>query len=329
MRKNSLPKYLVYSFTALFIANVIWAAAVPVIKLTLDYVPLFTFLFLRFLLVCLVLLPYVIMELKKHPVNTRDIPNLILLGLFGQSGIAFVFAGLKYATALDTAILGVITPILAIAAGHYFYKEKVSIYIKLGVVFATIGTLFIVLEPILTQNHSTVDPLLRLWGNILVIIYDITFLMYILWSKVSNGQTSRLVKRTLNFIHLKPMTGTYPTTLLTAITFYVALATFIPLFILENLGFFGPVNFSVQNLTTVPIFGIIYMAIFSSIVAYMLFVWALKASSIGDTAFFTYLGPVLTLPFAYVLLKEVPTPLTLIGTGITALGVIIAEKKKA
>ncbi|HSX39169.1 MAG TPA: DMT family transporter [Candidatus Saccharimonadales bacterium] len=323
-----LPKYLLYSYIALFVANLIWSAATPVIKLTLEYVPLFTFLFIRFTIVCLVLLPYAIVELKKHPVDKRDIPNLILLGLFGQASIGLIFAGLKYATSLDANIIGIISPILAIAAGHYFYKEKVNIYVKLGVVFASVGTLFIVLEPVLTQTPMSTNIWLRVWGNILVVLYSLAFLVYIIWAKISLGQSNGIIKKTLHFIHLKPMHRQYPATLITATTFYVALAVFIPLALLENLGVFGPVNFMVQNLTLVPILGILYMALLSSIVAYMLFEWALKVSTIGDSAIFTYLSPIMTIPFAYLLLGEKLTAISLAGSLIIALGVVIAERRK-
>jgi len=75
--------------------------------------------------------------------------------------------------------------------------------------------------------------------------------------------------------------------------------------------------------------GILYMAIFSSIIAYTLYEWSLKVASVADTAFFNYLSPVFTLPFAYLLLSEIPTKINLIGAGIIGIGVLIAEQKKS
>lgn len=329
MKKTNLPKYLIYSYAALLVANVIWSAANPVIKLTLQYIPLFSFLFLRFSIVCLILLPFVIMELKKNPVDLRDVPNIILLGIFDQTAIVLVFAGLKYTTSLDGAIIGVLAPLLAIAAGHYFYKEKIDSHIKTGVILATLGTLFIVIEPILVDKHVDVESSKRLLGNILVLLYTLSFLVYIIWLKISLGQKTLTIKRSLQFMHLKPMRKAYPAPLLTALSFYVALAIFTPLVIFEQFGVFGPVAFTYQSLTLTPILGVLYMALLSSIVAYMCFNWALKASSVGDTAIFGYLAPIFTLPFAYVLLGEKPTPVMLVGAAIIAVGVVIAERKKA
>ena len=117
--------------------------------------------------------------------------------------------------------------------------------------------------------------------------------------------------------------------LLTFITFYVGLASMVPLVLLENKGFMGGHSFDITSITFLGTVGILYMAVFSSIVCYTLFQWALTIVTVADTAFFNYLSPIFTLPFAYLLLTEIPTKITLIGGAVIALGVIIAEQKKS
>ena len=60
-------------------ANLIWGAASAVIKYTLEYIPPFTFLFLRFLIVCVIVLPITAYQLKKEPVHKNDYLNFFLL----------------------------------------------------------------------------------------------------------------------------------------------------------------------------------------------------------------------------------------------------------
>jgi len=103
--KKILTKSLLLAHLALLIATIIWAAAGPVIKLTLDYLPTFTFLLFRFLLVGVILLPFILLEVRRNPIDRRDIINVLLLGLLGQSSIAFIFEGLKYTSALDSAVI--------------------------------------------------------------------------------------------------------------------------------------------------------------------------------------------------------------------------------
>ena len=55
---------------ALIVANIIWGAAAPIFKWTLQEVQPFTFTFLRFFFSALVLLPFTIHRLK---INAEDI----------------------------------------------------------------------------------------------------------------------------------------------------------------------------------------------------------------------------------------------------------------
>ncbi len=327
MPKKQLPKTILYSYLALVIANLIWAAAGPVIKITLESLPPFTFLFFRFLLVCLLILPYTILEIKKTKIYVKDWGKLALLGVFSQSCIAFVFWGLKYTTAIDAAIIGSIGVLLSMAAGHYFFYEKINTGIKIGIIFALLGTFIVILEPLLTTQVQIqkVPTLLRVWGNILVFISHVTFLIYIIWSKISFGQMTNKIKSAIDFIHIKPMKGKYSEGFLTAISFYVGLLSMIPFAIFENLNAFGPVNYDITDFNHKALFGLLYMAVFSSIVAYFLFEIGLKKVGLTETAVLGYLSSLFGIPFAYLMLGEIPTMYSLAGGAVIAVGVAVAE----
>ncbi len=316
---------------AMLLTTIIWGLAAVIIKITLAYIPPFTFLMIRFLTVCLVLLPFVLLELKRSPIDKRDIKNIAILGLFGQTSIALVFLGVNFSTAIDSAIMGIITPLLAIAAGHYFFKERINNFIRLGVLIATIGTLVVMVEPILTDGNPSHPVGQRLIGNMWLMIYNLAFLLYIIWSKFSLGENTNFIKKKVKFLHLKPMRKKYSSIHITTLSFYMGLITMIPLAILENIGFFGtlPTGYSLSALPLNAILGVLYMALFSSIVAYVLFEWSLKTLTMGDSAIYNYLTPLFTFPFAFVLIKELPTPITLLGCAIIFVGVVIAEHKKS
>jgi len=322
--KNNLLKY----YLAIVATYIIWAAAGPVVKITMDYVPVFTFLLIRFLIVCIILLPFVYIELKKTHIHPKDMLKIIILGLFSQSAIALIFFGIKYTTVLEASIIGVLGPILTVYAGHYFFNEKISKQIKIGLFIASLGTLYVALKPILEIQQNTADASLRLLGNFLVILFTLSFVLYMIWSKLTMGESSRHVRQALKFLHMKPMKKHYSPTLLTALSFYIGLITFIPFVVLEKFGYLGAQPFSFSSLTVVPVLGILYMAIFSSIAAYMFFEWGLTKVDVKDTAIFKYLEPIFTIPFAYLLLGEIPTPYMIVGGIVIASGVVIAEYKR-
>ncbi len=330
MYKPHLPKKSFAPFFALILATVIWGGALPVIKLTEAYIPPFSFLLLRFILVCILMLPIVFIELKATPVHPKDIKNLILLGLFGQASLAFIFWGVKYTSTIDTALISTVAPLMIIFAGHHFYNEKVTYMTKWGVAIATIGTALIVFEPLITKSNVVQDvpANLRLLGNFLVVMYNILFTIYIIYSKVVMGKMTNEVKSFLKFIHVEKMQRAYSPLLSTAITFYVGLAAMIPFALFENLGGSGMTGIDFSKLTVTPILGIVYMAVLSSIVAYIAYEWGLSHSDVADGAIFGYLGPLFTIPFSFLLLGEIPTNTAVFGSIIITIGVVIAEKYK-
>ncbi|MFC1756025.1 DMT family transporter [Patescibacteria group bacterium] len=322
---QSLSKY----YFAIMIAYIIWAASGPVIKLTLQSVPPFTFLFLRLLIVCILILPYTWRLLKTNSIVKQDYLNIFILGLFSQSALILIFLGFKYTTALEATIIGMLGPILSVVAGHYFYHEKIDGHVKTGLILATLGTLFVAIEPILQPQGLTHEVGVRIMGNLFVVAYSLSFLLYVIWSKITLGINSDNIKRTLKLIHMKPMKKHYSPLLLMSLSFYVGFLTFIPMAVLEAGGYLGNKPFSITSLTLTPILGIVFMAIFGSIVAYYLFEWSLEKIEVKDTALFSYLQPVFTLPFAYILLGEIPNEYMILGAAVIAVGVLIAEQKKS
>lgn len=319
--------------TALFmlvLATAIWGGALPIVSLTQHTIPTFTFLLFRFLLVGLVLLPIVYIELKETPIHKQDYLKLLLLGLAGQSSIAFIFWGVRFTTTLDAAIISTIAPLMTIFAGHHFYNERVNKTIKIGILIATIGTAIVVLDPLIsgTAVDMTHEPLKRLLGNLLVLMYNVSFTFYIIWSKIVMGKKSKSISKAMQRLHISPMKRAYSPILHTSLTFYVALVTFVPLAIMESKGFFGEYYFNISAVPLSAVLGVLYMAFLSSIVAYTAYEWGLKKAQVTDGAIFGYLGPLFTLPFSYILLKELPTEANMFGALIIAIGVYIAEKNR-
>ena len=327
MRKNKLPNKLPIGYILLVTATFLWAAAGPVIKNTLNYIPPLTFLFLRFLIVCIVLLPYTIYEIQKVKINHKDYFNLILLGIFSQTSLGLIFVGLKYTTATDNAIIGILGSILSVIAGHYFYNEKVHKELKIGLFLASLGTLIVVIEPLLSQSQN-VNILERIFGNTLILIYNFFWVAYIVWSKMIMGERSKILDKALSFIKLRPMSKEYPPTLLVSISMFVGLFTMAPLAVFEMIGFFGNTQtFNLNQMGLEAIIGLLYLALFSSIVAYVSYQKAIKMVKVSDVAFFHYLSPLFTLPVAYVILGEVPNEFVIVGSIFIAIGVYIAEVK--
>jgi drug/metabolite transporter (DMT)-like permease len=309
------------------IATLIWSAAGPIIKVTLQDVPPTTFLFLRFLVVCILVLPYAVLQLSKTKVYKSDYFKLFLLGFFSQTCIWLAFWALKFTSALDYTIISLSGTIISIYAGYYFFNDKVTKGMIYGLILASFGTLLVTVEPIFAGIASNTPITTRLLGNIIAVVFNLTWVLYIVGSKIALGDKSTKLKEILKRFKFKPMRGKYPATLIVIISFFVGLATMIPLLFLEIQGVFGPYTFNIFDIGQQAVLGILYMAILSSIVAYIVYLWGLENAHISESAIYGYMSPVFTLPFAYALLGEVPNTWMLIGGAFITLGVVIAERE--
>ncbi|KKT83836.1 MAG: hypothetical protein UW82_C0031G0004 [candidate division WWE3 bacterium GW2011_GWC2_44_9] len=327
----SSPKELKqYAVPAMLIATAIWGFAPPIIKHTLDYIPPMAFLFFRFLIVCLLLLPFMYLRLRREKITLREFPVLAISGLLGQTSLILVFWGLKFTTSLEVAVIGIIAPLLMVAAGHYFYGDKVNKKIKLGLLITSIGTLILAIGPILDSNsgHGLIGY--RIIGNVLIVLYNLVWTAFVLWSKRLRGENSPKLNRTAKYLGICLPTKKYESSTITTVSFYVALLTMIPLYILETSGAFG--NSNTYNIASIPVLawaGLLYMAVLSSIAAYGLFEWSLKYLKVTDTAIFSYIAPLFTLPAAFLLLGELPTKGILVGAAVVVLGIAVAEKNRS
>ena len=249
------------------------------------------------------------------------------MGITGQAAILIVFWAINYTSPIDVALIGAIGPLVTLTAGSIIYKEKLNKYVKYGVLIAVLGALVVILEPILSsvRNHSPIY--LRIIGNILMVFYTICFSAYIILSKHMFGRRPVGENRLFERFGIRPMSRKYPEVLIVALTFFVALAAIIPLYVWESTT--GGKALALPGTFLSPLLiGIVYMAIFSSIVAYMCFEWGVSRATVVDTAIFGYLDPLFNIPASFILLGYVPTVPALFGSAIIALGVVIAEKNK-
>ncbi len=310
-------------------ATAIWGFAPPIIKYTLAYIPPVSFLFYRLLIVCLILFPFIYLELRRQNVGLRDFPALAVSGLLSQASLIVLFYGLKYTTSLEVAVIGIISPLLMVAAGHFFFNDKVNKYIEAGLIITSFGTLVLALGPILDSNISVASRNARLMGNTLIVIYNLIWVADVLWAKRIRGENSHKVNEVAKFLSIPVPRKKYSSQLITGITFYVGLACIMPFYLLESAGKLGSNGFSILHLTTVGWLGLLYMALLSSIVAYTLFDWSLKYLKITDTVIFSYISPIFTLPAAFLILGEVPTSDVILGVIIVSAGIVVAEHKKS
>lgn len=283
------------SILFLIIANIIWGAALPIYKWSLESVPPFIFAFLRFFLSALILLPFVIHKLK---VDKRDYKNLILASIISVSiQIPLLLFGLKLTPSINAPIIIAFGPIILIIASFFFLKERPKSKLIIGTFVSLLGILIIILRPLLENGFSG-----SILGNLLIFLATICSVIQIIYLR-------KLTQRN------DPLT----------IVFWMILIGCLPLlpFALWETQSFNLLT----DITTSGIIGLIYAIIFSTILAHYFFTYGTKYIQASEVGIFSYVDPIATIVVAIPLLNETITPAYVIGAIFVFAGIFIAENR--
>ncbi len=299
MSKSLLHSKRSQAYALLLLNTVLWGFAPPIIKQALTFVTPSQFLFGRYVLASFIFLPiYFLIQNKKKPgLRHTNWPLLIFLALLGTPlTLIPLYEGIKLTSSIEAAILTATSPILIILGGYLFLKEKVSRYEKLGVAVALLGTLTLALEPLLSDGAGFQFSLL---GNLLILGSNLIWTAFLLLIKK--------LKTDANQISL--------ISYLISIPAFALLIFLTPATTIIETNFYNPL----------ALLGILYMALFGSIIAFWAYAKGQEYIGAGEASVFTYLQPLFTFPLAYFWLGETLSSIGLIACLLIASGVYLSQ----
>lgn len=277
----------------LIFANIIWGAAFPIYKFTLEVIPPFTFVFLRFFLGALILFPFVYKNLR---VKLKDWFTLILLSFLGITlTISFLNFGLKLSSSINAPIILSASPIILIIGSFFLLKEKLRTKIVFGTLISFLGVLTIVLMPVFKQGlDGTVT------GNL--------FLVFAMFFSV------------IHALLLKKILPKYSALSIAFWSFLIGAIPMLPFVMTE----FNQ-TYWVQNLNQQIILGLIFSVVLATVIAHSFFAFGIKYIKASEVGIFSYIDPIATAVVAFYLLHEHITIPYLFGAFLVFVGIFIAQ----
>lgn len=277
----------------LIFAVILWGAVVPIMKITLREVPIFTLVVLRMGVASLLLLPFVIKNLK---IKKEDFKNVILAAIFGTNlNLMFFFFGLEHASAINASVLVATAPVFTLAFAHFFLHEKLSAKLIFGSLLSLTGVIIIVGIPAFESS---------------------------LWSTLANLS---LITSSLAWvgheIFSKKLLKTYTSNVVAFYTMAIGAIMFIPLSALE---FFKNPQW-IYHLSASGFFGLMYGIIFASLIAYVLWQKGLAFFPASMAEFIFYLLPIFGIIFSIILLHEKFNLTLITGSVFILIGIVIGE----
>ncbi|MEZ1982441.1 DMT family transporter [Staphylococcus aureus] len=285
MNKLRDTTFLSYLFTI-----ILWGSAFPMIKVALNDFSAESLSAFRLILATIILLPFVIIKKLPTP-ELRDIPVIFILGF---CGFVIYHTALNFGeTLISAGISGILvstTPIFSSALAYIFLKEHFSKWNWLSSLVAFIGISIISISK---DDYTTINVL----GVFIILLASFSESLYFTFQK-------KYIEK-YGFI---------------AFTLYTIMASspFMLIFIPEIIN-------DIHGATFTSIVSVLYLAIFPTIIPYVLLAYIVKSVGVSDATMSLYLTPIVSLLLSYLLLDELPTTLAIIGGIITLLGVSLSN----
>ena len=265
--------------------NLIWGFALIAAKVGLGHFPPMLFTAFRFLLILMVMFPF----LKIHKGRMKQV--LIIALCAGPLGFGFFFAGLALSNPPVVAVVGQLGVPFSTIMSVLFLSEQVHWRRWLGISLSFLGVMIISFDP--TVFHY-------LLGVIFVILSALV------------GSVGTIFQRQIRNVGVFQMQA------------WVAMVAG-PVMLALSLVFESHQLEIVKTASLLQWSGIFYTAFASSLIGHAGIFYLLQRYEVTQTAPLTLLSPIFTLIFSVVLLGDVLTTRMLIGAAVALTGILIVS----
>ncbi len=290
MKSHTLKYLLIIS------AVIFWGSSFIATKVALKELSPETIVSLRLIIAAVFLLITALLLKKDFSINLKSHGFIFILALIAVFHLMIQVTGLKYTTASNTGWIIGTAPIFMAILAAIFFREKIGLLKISGIIIAMFGLLLLIGK----GNITNVD-LIKNKGDLLVLASAFTWGVYSMVNK----------KISLSY-----------SPLMTILYLFIMMAVIIIPF---NLNV-ASVN-SVVHLSLNGWISILFLGLFCSGIAYVIWAYSLRDLESAKVGAFLYFEPLVTVFAAWVLLNESITLLMIISGVIITLGVVLVNKE--
>jgi drug/metabolite transporter (DMT)-like permease len=283
----------------------IWGAALPVIKYTLQFFSPLVFLTYRLAISSAIALVFLFLKRPNFSkVTPQESVGLLLYSTFAVTiSLGMLFLGMKDTSATLTGVIHALGPIVTTVGGLLLFREKVSKSEGFGIVLAFIGTIVTVV----TNLDGSGKPLV------------LTGIELVALSMLADAISTLIARRMMKHHEL-------PAETITHLSFIIGFLSIIP-FVFYGISLPDLLS-SIAHAPLQAHLGVFYMAIFSGTIAYIMRNIASGLIEAGEVSVFNYAYPLISTPLSILWLGELINPWFIPGSVLIAVGVTIAEYHK-
>jgi len=199
----------------------------------------------------------------------KDMLIIFIAGILGISvNQYFFFAGLQYSSPVETSILHTLSPLLVAMFAIWILKEKPGVRKLTGIFSGFVGAIIIILSG-KTINLSN----LHFTGNLFIILNIFSYSIYL--------------------VMIKPIMDKYNSFQVMKYLFLAGAVSYLPLV------FFNSQNVSFAHVTSTEWLSLSYVVIVTTLLTYLLTLYAIKRLPATITGFYIYMQPFIAAFIGY------------------------------
>ncbi len=277
------------------LATVFWGVSFIATKTALHELTPLMIIIIRLLLGITFLVIIAVHTKKDFSIKLKQHAFILLLAAIAVFHLWIQVTGLQYTSAANTGWIIGTAPIFIAIMGVMFFKEKINLKQLLGIILAFTG-LFLLISK---GDFSSIDFISNK-GDFLVLASSFTWGVYSIVNK--------------------KISLTYPP-LMTILYLFILMAILILPFTANT-----DTLVRLEHLSSIGWVSVIFLGIFCSGIAYVLWAQSLKEMDSSRVGAFLYFEPFVTIFSAWAFLHETITILMLISGIIIITGVIIVNR---
>lgn len=286
-------------YLAVFMSTLFWGSSYVLTKYLLGSFAPISVIFSRLLLSSLIFVIVGLFMYKKKFFLPKSVWGLfIILSLF-EPIIYFIFEtySLKWSDPSVVSVIVSTIPLFIAIVAYYVLKEKLSRINFVGVIISVVGILIMLFPSLMSANMNLVGILLAFGALISAVCY--------------------------NYV-LQKIPSEYPPLLVITWQNLIALVVFTPLLFLTNSTQSLAIQF--QNLFELSnLIPLLLLAVFCSSVAFMFYLYALRAIGTARSSIFSNLSPAVTAILSFLWLNEQITWNKILGILVVLVGITLVQ----
>jgi drug/metabolite transporter (DMT)-like permease len=284
-----------FRYLLILLAIIFWGTSFVATKTVLQEIKPVPIIILRLVFASVLLTIIALSTKRKFSINPKSHGWIFILALVAVFHLWIQVTGLQYTTASNTGWIIGTAPVFMAILGFTLYKEKITLLQFAGILVAIAGLLLLI-----GKGDITNIGLIENRGDLLVLGSAFTWGVYSMVNK----------KISLSY-----------SPLMTILYLFLMMAVIIIPFNLNS-----ETIDSVINLSTISWMWILFLGIFCSGIAYVIWAQALRDMESAKVGAFLYFEPLVTVVAAWFFLNEEITLLMIFSGLLITAGVFIVNK---